>query len=83
VQTPFAPDGGVDYDTLAGELEWMFAQGVSGTVTGMVSETLRLSENERRDLARVVCDGAAAADRAYKISGPLALMVAMEVSVEA
>lgn len=68
VQTPYAPDGSIDFDGLARELEWMFAQGVSGAVTGMVSETLRLSEGERRDLARVVCESAAAADRVAIIS---------------
>lgn len=68
VQTPFAPDGSIDLNGLESELAWMFAQGVSGAVTGMVSETLRLSESERRDLARVVCEGCAAADRVAIIS---------------
>ncbi|MBU4336695.1 MAG: dihydrodipicolinate synthase family protein [Actinobacteria bacterium] len=61
IQTPFAQDGSVDLPGLQRELVWVLDQGVSGLTTGMVSETLRLSDLERREVARAVC--AAAVDR--------------------
>jgi 4-hydroxy-tetrahydrodipicolinate synthase len=55
-QTPFRDDESIDTDTLATEIEWIFGQGVDGIVMAMVSEVLRLSGDERRDLARVCCE---------------------------
>lgn len=54
LQTPFSADGGIDFDTLANEVEWVLDQGVSGVTTGMVSELLRLTEHERRCLTETV-----------------------------
>ena len=54
VQTPFDDHGRVDLDALERELDWVLDQGVAGLTTGMVSEVLRLTESERRDVGRVV-----------------------------
>ncbi|MEZ4663226.1 MAG: dihydrodipicolinate synthase family protein [Caldilineaceae bacterium] len=54
-QTPFHEDYTIDYDTLEREINWLYDQGSDGIVMGMVSETLRLSAEERRELAAAAC----------------------------
>ena len=54
IQTAFGPDGEVDLAETSRELDWVLSQGVTGLVTGMVSELLRLTEDERHRLAEVV-----------------------------
>jgi 4-hydroxy-tetrahydrodipicolinate synthase len=51
----------VDLQATAHELDWVLSQGVSGLVTGMVSELLRLTETERRGLTELVVPKAAEA----------------------
>lgn len=55
LQTPFLADFSIDFATLQREIEWLYDQGADGVVTGMVSETLRLSSEEREALAAAVC----------------------------
>ena len=54
-QTPFHADETIDFATLDREIDWLFAHGAHGVVMAMVSETLRLSTDERRQLAAHVC----------------------------
>jgi len=54
-QTPYREDGAIDWETLDRELEWLFQQGADGVVMAMVSEVLRLTEDERRQMAHRVC----------------------------
>jgi 4-hydroxy-tetrahydrodipicolinate synthase len=54
-QTPFHADETIDFDTLEQEIDWVYSQGSDGIVMGMVSETLRLSSQERTQLAEAVC----------------------------
>ena len=54
-QTPFNADESTDFDTLAQEIEWLYDQGSHGIVMAMVSETLRLSSEEREQLAEAAC----------------------------
>jgi 4-hydroxy-tetrahydrodipicolinate synthase len=54
-QTPFQVDESIDWDTLAGELDWLLSRGSSGAVMAMVSEMLRLSTVERRAMSEFVC----------------------------
>jgi hypothetical protein len=54
IQTPFDDIDGIDESTLANELRWVLDQGVAGLATGVVSEILRLSDAQRRQLAEVV-----------------------------
>ncbi len=55
IQTPFDSDGSVDLHQVRHELDWMYGHGVSGAVIGMVSEILKLSDDERGTLADTVC----------------------------
>lgn len=57
-QTPYHEDESIDFDTLANEINWLFAQGADGIVMAMVSETLRLSADERKALAKAATDAA-------------------------
>lgn len=54
-QTPFHPDLSIDFATLEREITWLYDQGANGIVMGMVSETLRLSSQEREQLAAAAC----------------------------
>lgn len=55
-QTPFGDDDSIDVDVLGAEIEWMHRQGIDGIVMAMVSEVLRLSGEERHELARLACE---------------------------
>ena len=59
VSTPFDADDELDCEALAAEVDWLVGCGVDGVVLAMVSELLRLSEQERGRAARVLCDAAA------------------------
>ena len=54
-QTPFHEDGSIDHESLLAEIDWILEQGASGVVMGMVSEVLRLTTDERNDVATHVC----------------------------
>ncbi len=54
-QTPYHDDGSIDAVTLEREIDWLFDQGSDGIVMAMVSEILRLDEQERRELAELAC----------------------------
>jgi 4-hydroxy-tetrahydrodipicolinate synthase len=58
-QTPFLDDESIDWETLQREIAWLFERGANGVVMAMVSETLRLTQEERRDMAERVCRWAA------------------------
>lgn len=55
-QTPFRDDESIDADILGAEIEWMYGHGIDGIVMAMVSEVMRLSGEERRELARLTCE---------------------------
>jgi 4-hydroxy-tetrahydrodipicolinate synthase len=54
-QTPYHDDETIDFDTLQREISWLCDCGARGIVMAMVSETLRLSSEEREQLARAAC----------------------------
>src|SRR5688572_27804952 len=54
-QTPFGEDERIDIPTLAREIEWLYDSGADGIVMAMVSEVLRLSTEERHELATLAC----------------------------
>lgn len=54
-QTPFLEDERIDAATLEREIVWLYQCGANGIVLAMVSEVLRLSEGERRELAELAC----------------------------
>ncbi|GAA4206507.1 dihydrodipicolinate synthase family protein [Actinocatenispora rupis] len=53
--TPFRADWSIDDDALAAEVGWVLDQGADGVVLAMVSEVLRLSTEEREQLAAATC----------------------------
>jgi len=55
-QTPYNDDFSIDFDTLASEIDWLFENEVQGITMAMVSETLRLSSEERDELASKACE---------------------------
>jgi dihydrodipicolinate synthase/N-acetylneuraminate lyase len=52
VQTPFLEDDQLDLASLKHEIDWAYGEGASGLGTGMVSELLRLTADERIALAQ-------------------------------
>lgn len=54
-QTPWDEEECLDIDVLEREIAWLFEQGADGVVMAMVSETLRMSSEERDALATQVC----------------------------
>ena len=68
VQTLFSADGLIDAPAIESELNWTLDQGVAGLATGMVSEILRLTEVERRQLSELVIGVARTRDSLSVIS---------------
>ena len=56
IQTVFTSSGDIDVRDTQRELDWILDQGVAGLTTGMVSELLRLTESERRQLSELVVE---------------------------
>src|SRR5215218_7780586 len=55
-QTPYRDDESIDYSTLEREIAWLLERGADGVVMAMVSEVLRLSTDERQELATAACN---------------------------
>ncbi len=55
-QTPYDEEGDIDYVVLTKEINWLLESGVDGVVMAMVSEVLRLSHSEQRELAAKTCE---------------------------
>ncbi len=56
VHTPFHDDESIDLATLRREIDWAYSQGIDGLGTGMVSEILRLTHDERIALTHHVAE---------------------------
>ena len=56
VHTPFAASDTIDVESLRREIDWAFACGADGLGTGMVSELLRLTGDERLELTRLIVE---------------------------
>src|ERR1051325_581037 len=54
-QTPYREDETIDLATLEKEIAWLHDSGADGIVMAMVSEILRLSSEEREELAGAAC----------------------------
>ncbi len=54
-QTPFDDRDRIDYPALEKLFDWVFAHGADGVVFAMVSEILRMSSQERDEVAAVAC----------------------------
>ena len=55
-QTPYHTDETIDHTSLEREITWLYDCGAHGIVMAMVSETLRLSSEEREELAALACE---------------------------
>jgi len=55
VQLPYHDDESIDFDVLALEVDWLLKHGVDGVTMAMVTETLRLSTDERKEVAAALC----------------------------
>jgi dihydrodipicolinate synthase/N-acetylneuraminate lyase len=53
-QTPYKTDESIDFKTLEKHVDFIFDTGAHGVVMAMVSETLRLTSEEREELAKNV-----------------------------
>ena len=53
-QTPFDDRDRIDYPALEKLFDWVFANGADGVVFAMVSEILRMSSQERDEVAAAV-----------------------------
>lgn len=58
VQLPYHDDETVDFDTLGREIAWLIERGASGVAMAMVTETLRLTHEERKTVAAAICQAA-------------------------
>lgn len=56
VHTPFTSDDQIDRQSLKRQIDWAFEIGADGLGTGMVSELLRLTRDERLSLTRDIVD---------------------------
>jgi 4-hydroxy-tetrahydrodipicolinate synthase len=56
VHTPFLDDDTIDAASLRREIDWAFSVGADGLGTGMVSEILRLTTDERISLTQQIAD---------------------------
>ena len=56
VHTPFHANESIDFDSLHREIDWAFSHDIQGVCTGMVSELLRLSLDERKQLTKAIVD---------------------------
>src|SRR5262245_49803000 len=56
VHTPFTDADEIDVATLQREIDWAYAQGADGLGTGMVSEILRLTFDERIALTHHIAE---------------------------
>ena len=70
-QTPFHDDETIDFATLEREIAWLYDRGADGITMAIVSEVLRLSCEERRQLADHAC-------RFGRDSGPVIISVGAE-----
>lgn len=57
--TPFTDDDRIDAAALTRAVDWSFEVGADGLGTGMVSETLKLTADERVELPRLLVEAAA------------------------
>jgi len=54
--TPFRDDDSIDFESLRRQIDWAFATGADGYATGMVSELLWLTFDERQELTEKLAE---------------------------
>src|SRR5689334_20635332 len=54
-QLPYHENETIDFETLKIEIDWLLAHGAHGVTMAMVTETLRLTCDERKSVAAAIC----------------------------
>lgn len=80
LQLPYHDDEAIDLATLDGEIDWLLEQGADGAVMAMVTETLRLSTEERRHVAAAICRRMEGRGHAVISVGAESTVVAIELA---
>lgn len=83
VQLPYHDDESVDYETLRSEIDWLLEKQVDGVTMAMVSEILRLTHEERKQVARVLCESVAGRGDAIISVGAESTYAAVELARQA
>jgi dihydrodipicolinate synthase/N-acetylneuraminate lyase len=81
--TPFTDADTIDGAALKRAVDWAFAAGAAGIGTGMVSETLKLTGDERGDLARMLVEFAAGRGPVFAAVGAESTKQALAFAVAA
>lgn len=80
LQLPFGDDESIDFATLDREIDWVLEQGADGAVMAMVTETLRLLSEERRQVAAAICRRVDGRGQAVISVGAESAFVAVELA---
>jgi dihydrodipicolinate synthase/N-acetylneuraminate lyase len=83
VHTPFDENDAIDEATLQREIDWIFATGADGLGTGMVSEIMRLTGDERRRLTELIVAAAAGRGAVFAAVGSESTRQSVEFAVAA
>ena len=81
--TPFTDDDDIDATALKRAVDWTFRVGADGLGTGMVSETLKLTTDERLALARMLVEFAAGRGPVFVAVGTESAKASVALSVVA
>jgi 4-hydroxy-tetrahydrodipicolinate synthase len=80
LQLPYFEDETIDFATLDREIDWLLEQGAHGATMAMVTETLRLSTDERRQVAAAICKRLQGRGQAVISVGAESSFVAVELA---
>ena len=83
VHTPFTEDDRIDRATLKCEIDWAYSVGADGLGTGMVSEILRLTSDERIELTQLIAEYSAGRGAVFAAVGAESGKQALAYSVAA
>lgn len=83
VHTPFLDDDSIDAVSLRREIDFAFSTGADGLGTGMVSEILRLTSDERLDLTKQIANLSAGRGAVFAAVGAESIQQALVYSTAA
>ena len=83
VHTPFTDADDIDPVAFRGSVDWAFAVGADGLGTGMVSETFRLTSDERMSLTKLLVEAAAGRGPTFAAVGAESTRQALAYAVAA
>ncbi|MCA8984326.1 MAG: dihydrodipicolinate synthase family protein [Planctomycetaceae bacterium] len=83
IQTPFNDNDQIDTETLRRTADWAYAVGAEGIGTGMVSEILRLTTDERNSLTECLVESSAGRGAVFAAVGAESGHQALEYALHA